>query len=154
MKAPSSKGKWIVFGVNAALTALALLPQSRKQNSEPKPVFNVEPQPDPKDALDADIDYGVFGLLFLDNKGEVMSSYKFERNIVINRFDINQEEVMRVTRESGAYAAVITFNRHIFNPDISLNRERFIQQIANALTDAGVRVFQRAFMGTNQPSRS
>lgn len=154
MKTPSSKGKWIVFGVNAALTALALIPQLRKQNSEPKPVFNSERQSGPKDALDADINYGVFGLLFLDNKGEVMSSYKFERSIVINRFDIDREEVMRVARESGAYAAVITFNRHIFNPDISLNRERLIQQIADALTDAGVRVFQRAFMGVNPPSRS
>lgn len=150
MKTPTSKGKWIVFGVNAVLTALAILPQLRKQPAQ----THHQQQPGAREPLDNDIEYGVFGLLFLDNKGEVISSYKFERSIIINRYDVDREEIMRVAREADAYAAVITFNKYIFNPDISLNREHFIQQIADALTDAGVRVFQRAFMGKNPPPSS
>lgn len=140
--------KWAILGIKAAITALAVLPQIRQQQREREIPTIREPEHPPTGDIakhEATPAPGIYGLLFLDDRGEVVSSYRFEHEVV-NRCKVDREEIMRVARDAEAYAAVITFDRGIFSLDTEFVARKIVPLIADALSDAGVRVFQRAFM--------
>ncbi|MEX1221767.1 MAG: hypothetical protein WEA82_06600 [Idiomarina sp.] len=146
-KSPEAR-KWAVLGIKAAITALAVLPQIRQQQREREIPAILKPEHPPTGDMstrETTSAPGIYGLLFLDSHGEVVSSYRFEHDVV-NRYKVDREEIIRVAKEAEAYAAVITFDRAIFRLETEFVARKIVPLIADALSDAGVRVFQRAFM--------
>lgn len=137
--------KWAVLGIKAVITALAVLPQLRQQSERDVTPMKQSSDTNSNDAPVLEVPPGLFGLLFLDERGEVLSSYRFHRDVV-NQYRVDRDEIQRVSKDAEAYAAVITYDRNVISSPGTLTLQKVVPHIADALSDAGVRVFQRAFM--------
>ncbi|MFV1468363.1 hypothetical protein VBY75_11825 [Idiomarina sp. HB] len=147
-KSPEAR-KWTILGIKAAITALAVLPQIRKHQQQAREIPSMikathSPSDDSAKSQSASAP-GIYGLLFLNSQGEVISSHRFEHDVV-NRYRVDREEIIRIAKDTKAYAAVVTFDRRILHLETEFVARKVVPLIADALSEAGVRVFQRAFM--------
>ena len=131
LKTPESR-KWVVLGIKAAITALTLIPQLRERQRKPgcfdfKPPTLVSP----------------YGLIFLDERGYVISSYRMRRHFNDDLL-VDKEGIQQAATKAKAYGAVLTFDKSSQVDELSIAPD-FVETVQATLADVDVRLFNQSF---------
>lgn len=140
-KTPASR-KWVVLGIKAAITALALLPQLRERLQNPGCVRSESDFPNSMSATP-------LGLLLLDERGYVITSYQIRRHIADDSF-VDSEGIKRAGSKANAYGAVLTFDKGVYANGLSIEPD-VVESVRMALEDVNVRLFNQSFSSRTAP---
>jgi len=134
-KTPASR-KWVVLGIKAAITALALLPKLRERQRNAGCLRSELDFPNPTSV-------SPLGLLLLDERGYVITSYQIRHHIADDSA-IDSEGVKRAASIAKAYGAVLTFDKDVYANGLSIEPD-VVESVRAALEEVDVRLFNQSF---------
>ena len=140
-KTPASR-KWVVLGIKAAITALALLPQLRERQQN---TGCLRSESDFPNAMSA----SPLGLLLLDERGYVITSYQI-RHHISDDSAVDSDGIKRAASKAKAYGAVLTFDKGVYANGLSIEPD-VVESVRTALEEVGVRLFNQSFSSRTGP---
>lgn len=134
-------GKWSVVAVKTAIAVLAALPKVKEALSSKSGAQELKPV--------SSLPTGQFGLLLLDESGNVITTKQFTRHEVRAGF-VNATVVQQAALSERADSAVLTYKSQGCLVDNPATYREVVRQVFAALADIDVRLLNRALMNTDQ----
>lgn len=133
--------KWSVITVKGALAVLAVLPRLKEMLESQSGLLDKR--------LSGSVSGGLFGLLLLDERGNVITTRQFASHEVRGGF-VNASVIQQAALSAGADAAVLTYQSPGCLVDSPATHREVVRQIFAALAEVDVQLLSRASLNTDK----